>query len=294
MTRLNTNHIENIPYLWEEYEKNIKNTTGYNLFEMASFALDVDTEKAKNLCKGKKIAVIPISSGEGFISGFAEVLKSICEHLDFKSSIVRADEQGFEDFRRGDFDLAIWASDDEYFVENKNETIKIDNNIATGKGFAEILNFVIKSTCQSNKTMLEKINSCETISNKRSFVLIRGCGPIGTNAAYHLGKRGYHINLYDINEEKSKDLLKQLLSKNISASLVSDIENLEMQSNVISALFDAAPNPAQEDSFCKYKFDCISAPCVPCLWEEKPTLWHDPLQLGTAVMLIAAATNTAI
>ncbi|MFR7887989.1 MAG: hypothetical protein ACLU4B_05960 [Bilophila wadsworthia] len=38
---------------------------------------------------------------------------------------------------------------------------------------------------------------------------------------------------------------------------------------------------------------CISAPCVPCIWTlrapEGASVWHDPLQLGTAVMLLAAA-----
>ena len=38
---------------------------------------------------------------------------------------------------------------------------------------------------------------------------------------------------------------------------------------------------------------CISAPCVPCIWTlrapEGASVWHDPLQLGTSVMLLAAA-----
>ena len=66
-----------------------------------------------------------------------------------------------------------------------------------------------------------------------------------------------------------------------------------VQNSVFECLLDAAPT---NDFFPLDRLAagaCISAPCVPCIWAlrapEGASVWHDPLQLGTAVMLLAAA-----
>lgn len=293
MTRLTEEHIHHISSTWVEYENRLQNETGLSLFEVACSTFDLNLIEAKKKCHGQKIAVIPLTSGEGIIANFVENVKSICDHLGFESVIVSPDDTGFQEFRKGDFDLAIWANDDEYFVENKDASIRIDNNITTGKSFAEVLRLMIKKACKVNESIVEGTNTKFVVQKLLQTIVIRGCGPIGTNAAFHLGKRGYTLKLYDSNEEKACELQQKLLARNIASEVI-EKNKLPQQLEKVGALFDAAPNPAQEDVFGTCSFEYISAPCVPCLWKKEQGMWHDPLQLGTAAMLLAAANNTAV
>lgn len=291
MTRLTEQHIHHISSSWDMYERKLFKETGYSLFEVACSALNLDFKKAKLESYGKKIAVIPLSSGEGYIPTFVESVKSICEHLGFIATIVEADEKGFQVFRQGDFDLAIWANDDAYFVENKNASISIDNNFTTGTAFAEVLHLMIKKACQKNRKIVEEFNSDILLEKAYKTVVIRGCGSIGTWAAYHLAQREYKVILYDIDTEKAKTLKNHLKDKKIQSKII-ERKTLHMHLEGVMALLDAAPSPPQADEFVSRSFDYICAPCVPCLWKKEQGFWHDPLQLGTATMLLAATTDT--
>ena len=274
MTRLTENNIENIPYTWEKYESRLHERTKLSLFALACSTLGIEEDRARQKCQEQNLAVIPLNQGEGCISGFSETLKSIAEHLGLNAIILEADEAGFTKYQNDDaFQMCIWADDDNYFVEHKINQCKIDNNIATGMGFAHALHCML--------------------AKRHKNVLVRGCGPIGTNAAKHLAALGYTPLLYDINTAKAEKLNTFLKKQGIS-SVALDETSLKRDLHTIHALFDAAPISAQNSWLGDYEFSYITAPCVPCLWEITQTRWHDPLQLGTAVMLIAACMNKPI
>lgn len=271
MTRLTSNHITKIPTTWEIYTRCLKERTGLSLFELACNTLKIDVENAHAQCMGQHVAIIPISSGEGKIEGFDIALQSIALYLGFKSTILSPDEAGFAQYHAGDFDIAIWADDDTFIAENKHTAMRAENGIATGKGFAELLH-----------TMLDMCG--ETI-------FIRGCGPVGRNAAFHLANHGYKFFLCDKVYDTAQTLASELVAKGFQALAVTPA-NIHEYTKEIYAMLDAAPNPAQNDDLPVTDNTIVVAPCVPYLWKDTPKRWHDSLQLGTSVMLIAAATNS--
>ncbi len=279
MTRLTEKHLEDVMNDWNHYENKLQKQTGFSLLALACQTLNTSISDIFPLISQAKVAAIPLSQGEGLITGFAESLVSIARHLGFKSHCVSADERGFTEYQTQDFDFAIYANDTQFFVERKNNSTLFDNNIATGCGFAEALHAML---CKNGFT---KANA--------HTIIIRGCGPVGNYAATHLAQKGYQIALFDKDPNHAEQTLHALRNSFPSAHIcLCTKEELE-EKNHHTALLDAAPVAAQEDFFGALHFDCISAPCVPCCWPCKTALWHDPLQLGTAVMLIAALINNA-
>ena len=65
----------------------------------------------------------------------------------------------------------------------------------------------------------------------------------------------------------------------------------EQAQSAIDGLLDAAPRRPEDGPPALPDLLPVSAPAVPNLWSDGPRLWHDPLQTGTAVMLLAAALD---
>ncbi len=295
MTRLTSSDIYHISSSMDFYDKQLKEKINLTLFQLICDLLEITEENAKKLCQNVNVAVIPISDGEGIINEFSESLQAIANHLGFDAKIFDNDEKGFLNYRQDiNFKLCIYASDNEYIAEGKNKCV-VDNNVATAKGFAHVLH--------------------KMLPHKDMGILIRGLGVIGQNAAKYLSNLGYTIYLFDIDLDKAKALqkeitkngfnkncfvldeasLKELLNGNRvnNEALTAGHENdgYKIEALKIEALFDACPVSAKESWLGEHEFSYIVAPCVPCDWQDKKTLWHDVLQLGTAVMLMAACTN---
>ena len=120
---------------------------------------------------------------------------------------------------------------------------------------------------------------------KRALVL--GAGPVGRAGAETLARAGYEVFLCDLDGEKARAACGAL--SGCTPCVPDDLSGLPL----FGCLLDAAPT---NDFFPLDRLAagaCISAPCVPCIWAlrapEGASVWHDPLQLGTAVMLLAAA-----
>ena len=271
MTRLTSHHIANIPAAWESYTQSFKERTGFSLFEIACRTLNLDVKKAQSQCQGQNVAVIPLNTGEGKIEGFDTALASIAIYLGFNATVLPADNAGFAQYQAENFDIAIWADDDNFIAENKHTALQAENGVATGSGFAEVLSALVK--------------------NHNQTILVRGCGPVGQQAASYLSGYGYKLLLCDVVYDKAKKITDELTRKGRHALAITPSQICEHTTH-IGALFDAAPVPAQNDELPTTFETIVVAPCVPYLWEDQANRWHDPLQLGTAVMLIAAATNT--
>jgi len=305
MTRLTQDNIASIPTSWTRYTARLKERTGLSLFALACHALDIDVQKAQRLCQGQHLAIIPLSSGEGSISGFDTALESIASYLGFATTILPADEAGFARYRTEHFDLAIWADDHRFVVENKESKQEAENGVATGLGFAEALHALL----------------VKNRSSQKEPILVRGCGPVGSRAALHLLRRGYTVLVCDTITTKAQALLRECARKGYEALAFTPASLCEY-TQYIHAVLDAAPNthavldaapnthamldaapnthamldaalsPAQHDHLPINHETLVAAPCVPYLWEDTAKRWHDPLQLGTAVMLVAAATKS--
>ena len=269
MTRLTENDIAGIEAEWATYERRLEELTGDDLLTLAARTLGIDPETARSGVRELRVGAIPISSGEGLIGGFADSLASIAGHLGFEADVLPADVPGFQLAKSGGFDLFIWADDDTYLAENILTGTVGENGRATGRGFA---------------TALIRMAARKRLG-KRALVL--GAGPVGCAGAETLALAGYEVFLCDKDGEKARAACGAL--SGCTPCTPDDLSGLPL----FECLLDAAPT---NDFFPLDRLAagaCISAPCVPCIWTlrapEGASVWHDPLQLGTAVMLLAAA-----
>lgn len=263
MTRLTEHDIAGMDTAWQEYERRLLTLAGTDLLTLAAQSLSMPAPDVT----GMRVAAVPVSSGEGLIPGFAESLVSIARHLGFEAKTVSPDEAGFREARA--FDLFIWADDDNYYAENVRTGTRAENGVATGRGFAEALLCLLR-----HERPLEQA------------ILVLGAGPVGRAGAEHLARAGHDVLVCDLDAAKAR----QIASEHIHACTP---EELPQRMPHILALLDAAPTSRCFPYALTAPHVCVAAPCVPCLWGEhlppSARLWHDPLQLGTAVMLLAAA-----
>lgn len=267
MTRLTEKDIEDIGGTWAAYERRLADVTGCGLSELAAGALGLDPETARRTALGLRVGAVPVSGGEGFIAGFAESLASIAAHLSFAACVLPPDDEGFRQAR--DYDLFLWADDETYLAQNSRTGETAENGWATGRGFAAAL-----------LRMAERRGA-----ERRALVL--GAGPVGRSGADTLARAGYEVFVCDIDGVKARDACRGLPGR--IPCTPDDMPRLPL----FACLLDAAPTDRCFPLNRLAPGACIAAPCVPCAWTRRAPrdalLWHDPLQIGTAVMLYAAA-----
>lgn len=286
MTRLRTEHIADLPYIRESHAARLRAVSGLTLAEVAALSLDV-SPVALAACRGLSVAVIPVSSGEGRIEGFDLALAAIAGELGFQAEITAPDQAGV--CEAADMDLCLWADDDLFVAHHLASGAVGENGEATGRGFATVLHVMLQSQ-QSDTVQASKPLHLPP----QPFVLVRGCGPVGSAAARRLGALGYPLIVCDVLADRAERLARRLRKSAVFAVSATP-ENLgfvlaAQGVQTIPGLLDAAPIPAAPGELPVDATTCIAAPGVPCLWNPQTRLvWHDPLETGTAVMLAAAA-----
>ena len=272
MTRLTSNELTNPVNAREQYEKRLYDRLGFSLVDLAADALSVDSRSALRALAGLRVAAVPVSSGQGFIPGFAGMLAGIAEQLGCSGHAVPPDEDGFRAAREIGASLVIWADDATFVAENLASGTRTENGKATGMGFAAALDRL-----------------CGGVKGK--IIAVAGCGPVGSAGAEALLRRSAGVVLCDLRRERAEALADRLRpSWGAAVSLCSpkDLPDLAL---AIDGLLDAAPRRPEDGPPALPDHLPVSAPAVPNLWPDGPRLWHDPLQTGTAVMLLAAALD---
>lgn len=270
MTRLTSDDLWIPDKGWQEYDHRMQELLGVNLTALAARALQADVDEAVQALGASSVAAVPISSGEGIITGFAEALADIARHMGCRSFVTLPDQAGFAEARDKKAAIRIWADDDNFFTERQTSDVRAENGRATGIGFAAALDLL-----------------CAGVSEKR--VLVLGCGPVGSAAAKALAQKKARLWLCDTQTDKAHELAQSLRHECGCTAEALAPKAVEEQAASLDAVFDAAPYAAQ--GYALPKNIPVSAPAVPCLWPHSKRIWHDPLQTGTAVMLLAAALN---
>jgi pyrrolysine biosynthesis protein PylD len=120
---------------------------------------------------------------------------------------------------------------------------------------------------------------------------VLGCGPVGRAAARRLLERGAAPSLYDVRSERARLTASELRSAGKEIRVEEDLEQALRRHRL---LFDATPAPGFITERHITPATCVAAPGVPlgltpgALQSIGPRVVHDPLQIGTAVMLLEA------
>ena len=89
MTRLRAKDIRNITTALKDYDAQLVKKTGETLRQIACLAVGIDEEEVRRSQDNFRVSVIPITSGQGIIDGFASVVESITRHPGFPSSATQ-------------------------------------------------------------------------------------------------------------------------------------------------------------------------------------------------------------
>jgi pyrrolysine biosynthesis protein PylD len=275
VTRLITTDISDIAANLKNYDRELVARTGYSLTGVACRAADIDEAQIKNLLPEIQVGVIPISSGEGIIGGFADAVLSILLHMGANAFVTREkDVAGIAESFEKKADIVMLADDERFVALHIRSRSIADNGVCTGKVFATGLGLMAGSL-------------------KGREVLVIGCGPVGRSATETMIRMGARVSAYDIQVEPLKEWVKTIdQTTDSKIQIVKKLDSaLQRHQFIIDASSAGNIIHAQHITPDTY----VSAPGVPCGLDAEAEerlssrLLHDPLQLGVAAMLVSAA-----
>lgn len=277
MTRLNSTDIINIGSRLEQYDQELIAATGCDMLGIACHAYSLDEKKIARRIGGLSVAVVPVTTGEGIITGFSETVAEILNHLGFSTTVTPLPDVGGIAYAYSTgADLLFMSDDDHYVGINVHRKIFAHNTEATGRVYAAVLDLLAKATPSPNT---------------RRNALVLGCGPVGRAASSALLDFGFTLTLFDTNRTAAEQLRKHLCKEqsDCAMSLTGDLESTFINNNFI---LEATPSPDSiPDRFIQAGM-AISAPGVPssltpyCLDILGNRAIHDKLELGTAAMAV--------
>ena len=275
MTRLTTDDIQGIRAQLVEYDRQLVSVTGRTLRGIGAWASGLEDEgHLQRRAPGIKTAVVPIRSGLGVISGFAETVCGILLHLGFDATIAgSSDVAGFAGSLDMGAQLILAADDDRFVAFCPRQGKTVDNSRATARGYVAGLDLMAGG-----------------LDGKRLLVL--GCGPVGRWAVEALLMRKARVCVVDRVAEKAGDLSLWARSK-----FQADVQvgpDLEQALSTHDLVVDAT-NAADVIHARHVTADTrVAAPGMPCgvtrHAREKLAgrILHDPLQIGVAAMALEA------
>ncbi len=277
MTRLKTIDIEHITGQLEQYEKDLFRKTGRGLRGIACHALGLNEKELKYVKKDTAVAVIPVKSGKGIISGFTETVKNILAYIGFNTFITGSvNVAGIAEAAEKGAGVFMMADDIRFIALCVKTGRIVDNSEATAKGFISGLDLMAGG-----------------INDRRLLVL--GCGPVGRNAAIAAAGRGAKISIYDPEVRLSRSLAEDIKKLTGTTVNVEKISNKKSGRYLNVDLIVEATNNSHvitESDIRSGTF--IAAPGMPlgltqmAVNKVSGQLLHDPLQLGVCVMAIDA------
>lgn len=264
MTRLKTEWVEYMIEGMDAYNQSLMQKIGVDLagLAMRTFHMtqaDFDRARACN-----KVAVVPITQGEGIIGSFSESVAAIVRSMGFCADVMpHTDVDGIYDGYLEGCNIFFFADDIRYLALNTKTNKASDNNYATALGFIEVLT-----------ALMEKHGK----SIAKEKILQIGHGIVGREAVKILTSRGVDFDIYD----KDQETLAELSCKKLQGpAQIRDYRYILDFTNEGGWLKDA------------YLADAIlyASPGVPysmdqaaeARFEDKAV--HDNLEIGTAIML---------
>ncbi len=180
MTRLKTADIAQIGPTIHQYDEDLIAKTGSDLIGMACLGAGISQTRFKRAAAALSVGLVPVTMGQGIISGFCEAVASILTYVGGRVFIAgKPDVAGLAECVERGADIVMLADDDRFVAICQHQDRIVDNSIATGRVFAEGL-----------KQMGGDL--------KDRPVLVIGCGPVGHNAAETLVKNDARVSICEV------------------------------------------------------------------------------------------------
>lgn len=271
MTRLYHKIIKDIPGSLPALDPDLIKSTGQNLLSLATRTTRMPYNAIVEDIKNYTAVVVPITSGEGVIPGFAESVAAILQHIGLKALITeQPDVAGFGEALQSEADILFAADDLKFFAIHVHHKKVVDNSRATAEGFVQALSAAAEMRA-------------EGLDGQK--VLVLGLGPVGAHAVKALQKIKAEVWVFDTDEIKIQKHLD-------SRGKVKVAPNLETAFRTIDYILDATPAAEIIDETMIRPTTIISCPGVPhgltAAAQAKigAAFIHDNLPLGVAVMAL--------
>ena len=277
MTRLITDDIQDIYDQLVRHDQLLVSVTGRTLLGLAAWASGLslsDVAHIQRLALGIKMAVVPIRSGLGVISGFAEAVCGILVHLGFAASVPgHSDVAGFADAVDMGAQVIFAADDDRFVAFCPRQGKTVGNARATARGFVAGLDLMAGG-----------------LDGKDALVI--GCGPVGRWAVEALLTRKAKVCVVDRVAQKATDLAEWTRETfQTTIRVATDPDQALFTHHLIVEATNAVDVIRTRHVTAHTR---VAAPGMPCgitpRAREKLAGWllHDPLQIGVAVMACEA------
>ncbi|MDW7675402.1 MAG: 3-methylornithyl-N6-L-lysine dehydrogenase PylD [Bacillota bacterium] len=273
MTRLTEKDIKGLTYELKLYDADLYRKTGMTLLQIACTAAGLSIDYFLQQSASKKVAVVPITVGQGIIGSFASSIQGVTNYLGFETFVTEeTDVTGIAKGVINGADILFMADDNKFIAVNLEKKLIIDNGKATGRGFVAAMQGLANG-----------------LKNKE--VLVIGAGQVGSEAISYLLSIGAKVAFLDSDPMKTKALIEQYPDK---------LSSLKIESNLNQALLnykyivDACPLAAFMTQDNLHPEAKVAAPGVPLgltadLYSTyQHNVIHDPLQIGVATMLAMA------
>jgi pyrrolysine biosynthesis protein PylD len=271
MTRLTHKDINMISARLTDHDSYLRSVTGRSLLGIGAVATGIDDVVfLKQVAPAIPMAVVPMRSGLGIISGFADTVTDVLIHLGFAAKTTRhSDVGGFVEAMQTGARVVLAADDDCFAAFCYHQGKVVDNSIATANAFAAGLDLMAGGLVEKR-------------------VLILGCGPVGRQTVKALLQRKARITVADRISEKAAGLAewaKAALGGTIQVAR--DIEAALMDHDRIIDATNAADVIRTRHITAS---TLVSAPGMPCgvspraMQKLGRRILHDPLQIGVAAM----------
>lgn len=274
MTRLAASDIARIADTLSEYEADLRIKTGHGLKGLACNAAGVAEKKLNAVLPRVRARVVPVTWGEGLITGFAAAVASILNRIGLAATVTKAaNTAGIAEAVEKKCDLIFFSDDEDFIVLNLDQKTTVHNAAATGKGFAAGLDLMTGGVC-----------GCSA--------LVVGCGPVGISAGAELLRRGARVTVYDSEPDRCRCLVAE--QSGTGAGEVRITDDVEGALRKFDYIIDATPaaDLVRADMIGPRTF--VSAPGMPqgltaaAVEKIGLRLLHDPLQIGVATMAVEA------
>ena len=213
MTRLTTQDVADLTARLREFETGLNELTGLGLRELA-----MSTVADPPVCVplyGVRVAVVPVTSGEGVIGGFCDCVVAILQHLGCEAWVTtQPDVRGIQEAIDGKAQAVFLADDDRFIALNPHKARCVDDDPATADGYVTALEAAAGSLFGRQ-------------------VLLLGLGPVGRAAARRLVSRGALVEVVEPDQER----LSAALDIGLNVEPVTLAEGLTS----CDLIFDATP-----------------------------------------------------
>lgn len=271
MTRLASSDVEGIDQELSSYDAGLVHKTGLTLRQIAASAAGITEQELIDVTTPCRIAVVPITAGDGIIEYFAQSVCSIMAHLGCQVLITEeTDVAGIAEGAAAGADILFLADDRRFLAINLRCGAVIDNGEATGKGFVAALDGMAGGL-------------------RGKPVLVLGAGPVGRGAIAMLQEIGSRPAVYEIEADKARQATAKtgvVVERSLKEALIR-----------YRYVVEATPQPSFIDLDDLQPDALVAAPGIPlgltasAYAAMDDRVLHDPLQIGVAAMLAMAVSG---